>query len=174
MYATKANKERKHVVIQPGDWIGVYMRKERFPAHRKSKLQPRGDGPFQILERINDNAYKVDLLGEYGVSVTFNVSDFTLFDVGDDSRSNPLEERGDDADQPNTRCNHANNPLKVPTGPITRARAKKLKEALNGLVQNIWSKMDLEGLGTFKEHEVQPLIHLVKVQEEPNSCGTRG
>ena len=34
--------------------------------------------------------------------------------------------------------------------------------------------MDLEGLGTFKEHEGQPLIHLIQVQEEPNSCGTRG
>jgi hypothetical protein len=65
----------------------------------------------------------------------------------------------------------------VPIGPITRARAKKIKEVLNGHVQNIWSKMDLEGLeglGTFKEHEGQPLIHLVQVQEEPNSCGTRG
>jgi hypothetical protein len=43
-------------------------------------------------------------------------------------------------------------------GSITRATAKKLKEALNGFVQNIWSKMDLEGLGTFKEHEGQPLF----------------
>jgi len=34
--------------------------------------------------------------------------------------------------------------------------------------------MDLERLGTFKEHEGQPSIHLVQVQEEPNSCGTRG
>jgi hypothetical protein len=41
----------------------------------------------------------------------------------------------------------------VSTRPITRARAKKLKEALNGLVQNIWSKMNLDRLGTFKEHE---------------------
>jgi hypothetical protein len=48
------------------------MRKERFSAHRKSKLQ--GDGPFQILDKINDNAYKVDLPGEYRVSATFNVS----------------------------------------------------------------------------------------------------
>jgi len=40
----------------------------------------------------------------------------------------------------------------VPIGPITRARVKKLKEALNELVQNIWSKMDLEGLETFKKH----------------------
>jgi hypothetical protein len=78
-----------------------------------------------------------------------------------------------DADQPNTKRNHANNPLEVPIRPITRAKAKKLKEALNGLVQNIWSKMHLEGLGIF-EHEGQPLIHLVQVQEEPNSCGTRG
>jgi hypothetical protein len=49
----------------------------------------------------------------------------------------------------------------VPIGPITRTRVEKLKEALNGLVQNVWSEMDLEGLGTFKEHEGQPLIHQV-------------
>ena len=55
----------------------------------------------------------------------------------------------------------------MPIGPITRARAKKLKEALNGLVQNIWSNMDLERLGTFKEHEEQPLIHLVQVKKSP-------
>jgi len=78
-----------------------------------------------------------------------------------------------DANQPNTKHNHANDPLEVPIGPITRARAKKLKEALNGLIQNIWSKIDLEGLGTFKEHERHPLIHPVQVQEEHNSCGTR-
>jgi len=54
-------------------------------------------------------------------------------------------------DQPNTKRNHANNPLEVPIGLITRARAKKLKEALNELVQNILRKMDLEGLRTFKE-----------------------
>jgi len=39
-----------------------------------------------------------------------------------------------DEDQPNTKRNHANNPLKVPIGLITRARAKKLKKALSGLV----------------------------------------
>uniref|UniRef100_A0A2N9H707 Cupin type-1 domain-containing protein n=1 Tax=Fagus sylvatica TaxID=28930 RepID=A0A2N9H707_FAGSY len=29
-------------------------------------------------------------------------------------------------------------PLHVPVGPITRARSKKIKEALNGLIQDIW------------------------------------
>ena len=39
---------------------------------------------FQIIERINDNTYKVDLPGEYGVSATFNIADLSLFDVGED------------------------------------------------------------------------------------------
>ena len=29
-------------------------------------------------------------------------------------------------------------PLHVPVGPITRARSKKIKEALDGLIQDIW------------------------------------
>ncbi|KAK4841168.1 hypothetical protein QYF36_000038 [Acer negundo] len=29
-------------------------------------------------------------------------------------------------------------PLHVPAGPITRARAKRFKEALNGLIQDTW------------------------------------
>jgi len=65
---------------------------------------------------------------------------------------NDIIHRINDEDQPNTKHNHANDPLEVPIGRITRVRAKKLKEALNELVQNIWSKMDLEGLGTSKEH----------------------
>jgi len=46
VYATKDNKGRKHVVFQPDDWVWVHMQKERFSAYKKSKLQPRGDGPF--------------------------------------------------------------------------------------------------------------------------------
>ena len=45
-----------------------------------------------MLERINDNAYKIDLLSHYGnVSATFNVSDLSLYDAGD-SRKNLFKE----------------------------------------------------------------------------------
>ena len=71
------------------------MCNERFSTHGKSKLQPIGDRSFQILERINDNAYKVDSLSEYSVSAIFNIS---LFDVGYNSRLNPFEKREDDED----------------------------------------------------------------------------
>ncbi|RDY08882.1 hypothetical protein CR513_06852, partial [Mucuna pruriens] len=36
----------------------AYLRKEMFPTLRKSRLLPRGDEPFKILKRINNNAYK--------------------------------------------------------------------------------------------------------------------
>ena len=58
-YAKQTNKNRKEMVLEPNDWVWVHIRKERFPKQRKSKLQPRGDGPFQVLERINDNAYRM-------------------------------------------------------------------------------------------------------------------
>ena len=105
------------------------MRKERFLTRRRSKLHPRGDGQFQVLKRINDNAYKLDLTGEYNISATFNVSDLSPFDVGDDLRTNPFEEKGNDENQ-----QALNDPLYVPVGPIIRAKSKKIKEALNGLI----------------------------------------
>jgi hypothetical protein len=122
----------------------MHIRKERFPEQRRSKLMPRGDGLYQIIERINDNAYKVDPPGEYGVSVTFNVSDLSSFDVGDDSRSNPFKEQGDDVIQPSKDL------LEVPVDPVTRLRAKKFKEAFNGLLQYTWARWTLRGFVIIK------------------------
>jgi hypothetical protein len=67
--------------------------------------------------RINNNAYKLDLPGEYNISATFNVYDLSPFDVGDDSRTNPFEEKGNDGNQQAS----LKDPLYVPVGPITRA-----------------------------------------------------
>jgi len=108
------------------------MRKERFPTQRKSKLAPRGDGPFQVIQRINDNAYKIDLQGKYSVSDTFNVADLSPYDAGEDSRSNPFEERGDDEtqklkfNQPQTptQINNSKDALQIPSGPIIWSRAQ--------------------------------------------------
>uniref|UniRef100_A0A1U7WNB5 Uncharacterized protein LOC104228082 n=1 Tax=Nicotiana sylvestris TaxID=4096 RepID=A0A1U7WNB5_NICSY len=95
--ALRKNKGRKQVIFKPGDLVWVHFRKERFPSKRKSKLHPRGDGPFQVLERIGDNAYKLDLPGEFQVSATFNVADLSLFDVGSNSRMNSFQEGGNDS-----------------------------------------------------------------------------
>ncbi|KAL4291903.1 hypothetical protein GQ457_14G015330 [Hibiscus cannabinus] len=78
------------------EFVKKLHQQERFPAQRSSKLLPRGDGPFQIVEKVNDNAYKLDLPGEYTVSATFNISDLTPFYDSADLRSNPFQEGGDD------------------------------------------------------------------------------
>jgi len=107
-YAKQANKARIKVIFEPRDCVWVLMGKGRFPAKKKSKLQPRGYEPFQVLEKINDNAYKLDFPREYGkISATFNVVDQSLFDVGNgsDSGMNPFEEGKNDrgVSQPTSR-----------------------------------------------------------------------
>uniref|UniRef100_A0A2N9I0D3 Integrase catalytic domain-containing protein n=1 Tax=Fagus sylvatica TaxID=28930 RepID=A0A2N9I0D3_FAGSY len=162
--ASQANKGRRRVIFEPGDWVWVHMRKERFLAHRKTKLHPRGDGPFQILEKINDNAYKVDLPGEYKVSATFNVSDLSPFDVGEDSWSNPFEERGNDGNQGEPSLK---DPLQVPNGPITRSRAKKIKKAMQGLVQSTWDEASKSPTIKVGLKEGEPiLIYLIQAVED--------
>ena len=58
-YKIARDKGRKHVVFDVGDLVWLHLRKDRFPDLRKSKLMPRAAGPFKVLERINDNAYKL-------------------------------------------------------------------------------------------------------------------
>ncbi|KAK1660967.1 hypothetical protein QYE76_049126 [Lolium multiflorum] len=92
--AARMNKKRKEMLFKPGDMVWVHFRKDRFPKLRKSKLLPRGAGPYKVLAKINDNAYSIDLpLDEFGVSNSFNVADLTPYDEEDlgASRSTPFE-----------------------------------------------------------------------------------
>nr|GEU55622.1 RNA-directed DNA polymerase [Tanacetum cinerariifolium] len=43
------------------------------------KLKPRGDGPFRVLKKIDDNAYKIEILGHYNISATFNIADLSPY-----------------------------------------------------------------------------------------------
>ncbi|KAJ0972626.1 hypothetical protein J5N97_020585 [Dioscorea zingiberensis] len=91
-YEKRANNGRKKVLFEPGDLVWVHLRKERFPEQRKCKLQPREDGPFRVLAKINDNAYTIELPGLYGVSATFNVIDLSTFFGSTESRTTPFQE----------------------------------------------------------------------------------
>lgn len=88
------------MVFKEGDLVWVHLRKEHFPLERKSKLMPRVDGPFQILRKLNDNAYQLDFQGNYDISSSFNVADLSLFRVDDpDLWTNSFEEGGNDEPQ---------------------------------------------------------------------------
>jgi len=110
-----------------------------------SKLSPRGDGPFKIIKKINNNAYQLDLPAEYGVHPSFNITDLVPFtstmddeDDHQDLRANPLIGGGDDVTPPSPIAPSSPSPLK---GPITRTMMKKIQMGLpidehksNGLV----------------------------------------
>ena len=112
---------------------------------KKSKLDSRGDGLFQVLEMINDNAYKIDILGEYNVLATSNVFDFSPFDMDADSRTNLFEEGGNDTCS-GGQIRHfstkgQNGDFSMPEGPITRARAKRFRDDFGNLVKVIVEEM---------------------------------
>jgi len=102
--ASYKNKGKRVRTFQEGDLVWLHLRKERFSHLRKSKLSPRGDGPLKIIKKINDNAYQLDLLAEYGVHSSFNITDLIRFvgtmdnDTPLDLRTNPLQGGGDDED----------------------------------------------------------------------------
>ena len=92
MYEKRANKGRKKMLFEPGDLVWVHLCKDHFPKQRKSKLQPRADGPFKVLRKINNNAYEIDLPSSYGVSSNFNVDDLSPFFGVEESRMTPFQE----------------------------------------------------------------------------------
>ena len=52
-------------------------------------------------------------------------------------------------------------PLHVLVGPITKARSKKIKEALNGLIQEIWTDSNV-GHSKLGPKEDEGVINLIK------------
>ena len=87
--------------------VWIHLRKERFPSKRKSKLLPWSEGPFKVLEKINPNAYKIELPEDYGVSATFNVVDLRPYlEEGDELpslRTKSFHVGEDDGDKFKTR-----------------------------------------------------------------------
>ena len=55
-------------------------------------------------------------------------------------------------------------PLHVPIGPITKVRSKKIKEALNGLIQEIWTDSNT-GRSKLGLKEDEGIINLIQTIE---------
>jgi len=112
-------------------------------------LQPRADGPFKVLRKINDNAYEIDLPSTYGVSTSFNVSDLSPFFGLEESRTTLFQGGEDDMSTPTTpssipttsskmeQSSSQAAPAHVFDGPITRSRAKQLQQEVHALLCEI-------------------------------------
>jgi hypothetical protein len=74
-YRIAYSKGRNEIKLEPGDLVWLHLRKDHFLELRKSKLMSCAVGPFKVLEKINDNAYRLELPTDFGVTPTFNISD---------------------------------------------------------------------------------------------------
>ena len=63
--------------MQEGDLVWITLTKDRQPASPFVKLHNRKVGPYKVLKRINDNAYKVELLALLQISYSFNIQQST-------------------------------------------------------------------------------------------------
>ena len=107
--ASRLNKNKKEMIFEEGDLVWIHLSKDRFPKDRDSKLKRRGDGPFKVLKRINNNAYIIDIpTSKYLVSPTFNVKDLSPYHGEDEvekveeSRTTLSQGGGADAARPTT------------------------------------------------------------------------
>ena len=125
-YIITGSKGRKEIKLEPGDLVWLYLRKDRFPKAHKSKLMPRVVGPYKIIEKINDNTYKLELPPEFGVSPTFNILDLKPY-LGEDEfewRMTLFQEGEDDKDI--TPLNAPADPPNNKQCPMTRTRMRQL------------------------------------------------
>jgi len=143
------------VRFEPGDLVWIHISKRRFPSKCNSKLMPRVDGPFWILEKVNDNAYKVDLPGDYNVSATFNMKDLTpyLDDIDNtDLRTSHSQPGADDVHHGDYNPSRKAEPnlQEDSDGPITRTRAKQLQRALMSQIGMIDAALELKASNMFE------------------------
>jgi hypothetical protein len=116
------------------------LRKVRFSELTKSKLMSRAAGPFKILTKINDNAYKLELPPELGDSPSFNILDLRPYlppELGVSPSFNILDLRpylqeGENDEDMNTLATII--PSIEILGPTTRSRVQQLNHQVKSFL----------------------------------------
>jgi len=163
-YTKQHQNGRKRVIFSPGDLVWIHLSKGRFPEKRKSKLSQRADGPFKVVKSIGENAYEVELPPDYGVHNTFNVADLEpyLEPEADEGEAGTLHSQVGEGDAFRPSTQKEEESMRAPTkGPITRARAKEISNAVNVIIHRVQAS---EGLNDSSEENA---FSLSRLQQRP-------
>ena len=72
-------KQRTFLTFQPGDKVSLHLDKKRFKEQHHKLLQIRY-GHYTILDKIGENAFKLDLPPQLGIHNVINVNHLKLFE----------------------------------------------------------------------------------------------
>ena len=78
-YKARHDKHRMEHSFQVGDQLWLYISKDRMQGEGK-KLKPIRYGPFRILEKIGENAFRLDLPAYMHIYSVVNVDCLILFE----------------------------------------------------------------------------------------------
>ncbi|PKI45864.1 hypothetical protein CRG98_033744 [Punica granatum] len=100
-YTGVADRRRRHVEFEVGDFVWAVLTKDRFSAGHYYKHAARKIGPAEIVEKINSNAYRLKLPSNIPTADVFNVKHLIPYpgdsSDDDDSRRNSLHPKENDA-----------------------------------------------------------------------------
>ncbi|KAE8730445.1 ABC transporter G family member 6 [Hibiscus syriacus] len=72
-YKTRVDNHRRQVLFDVGDFVWAVLTRDRFPVGEYNKLKDRKIGPCEVVQKINDNAYRLRLPSHLKTSDVFNV-----------------------------------------------------------------------------------------------------
>ena len=67
--------QKRLKIFNIGDYMIVQIRLKQFSLGIVKKLHARSAGPSQILKKLSDNAYIIDLPQDFGIRSIFNIED---------------------------------------------------------------------------------------------------
>ena len=81
-YKQAADKKRRHVEFDVGNYVWAVLTKDRFSVGEYNKLSAKKIGPMEIVKKINSNAYRLKLPSYIRTIDVFNVKHSVLFTGG--------------------------------------------------------------------------------------------
>lgn len=97
VYKQYVVKYQRRKVFPVGDQVMAFLWKERRPTRAYNKLAPQCFGAFLIVQKINDNAYVLDISRSIGISTTFKLANLTPYYLDTplyaNSKMSPLQDR---------------------------------------------------------------------------------
>jgi hypothetical protein len=135
-YKESADKKRRAVQFQVGDFVWAILTKDRFPVGEYNKLAAYKVGPVEIITKISPNAYRFKLPSHIKMSDVFNVKHLVPFiedssEEDTNSRTNSLQLGEDDVDQIASefmKTNRSDASAKTPRRMVTRSQTRRTGE----------------------------------------------